>query len=74
MFPDSREYMQASRTCQGVTKSGSPTPREMAPSISLTRSKNFLMPEGGMAFTTRFRWLSALQGTIFFRLCFCFMG
>jgi hypothetical protein len=32
--------------CQGVTKSGSPTPREMASFISSKMSKNFRMPEG----------------------------
>ena len=30
----------------GVTKSGSPTPREMASFITETMSKNFLMPLG----------------------------
>lgn len=37
--------------CQGVTKSGSPTPREITPSIEESKSKNFLMPEGGISFT-----------------------
>jgi hypothetical protein len=37
--------------CHGVTKSGSPTPREITPSIEESRSKNFLIPEGGSAFT-----------------------
>jgi hypothetical protein len=32
----------------GVTKSGSPTPRDMTSFIPITRSKNTLMPEGGM--------------------------
>ena len=40
---------------QGVTKSGSPTPSEIAPSVLCTTSKNFLMPlgasEAALAFT-----------------------
>ena len=36
---------------QGVTKSGSPTPREMTPSMDESKSKNFLIPEGGIALT-----------------------
>jgi hypothetical protein len=45
--------MPASLTFQGVVKSGSPTPNDMAPSIVDRISKNFLMPEGEML-STRF--------------------
>jgi len=31
---------------QGVTKSGSPTPSEIAPSMDESRSKYFRMPDG----------------------------
>ena len=34
-------------TDQGVSKSGSPTPKDITPSISFATSKNFLMPEKG---------------------------
>src|SRR5579859_5859705 len=37
--------------CDGVLKSGSPTPSEMTPGIDETRSKNLRMPEGGIART-----------------------
>ena len=45
-LPFSREYIPSSRINRGVSKSGSPTPKEMASGISLTTSKNFLIPEG----------------------------
>jgi hypothetical protein len=41
--------MLASQIFHGVGKSGSPTPREITPSILTARSKNLRMPEGGMA-------------------------
>src|SRR3954462_9177988 len=44
--------MPASRTRQGVTKSGSPTPREMTSSISAAMSKNRRIPDGGQAVIT----------------------
>ena len=50
--------MAASVYVQGVLKSGSPTPREMTPSISLTTSKNLRMPEGGTSATRRQRMFS----------------
>src|SRR6185436_2412659 len=40
--------MAASRICQGVTKSGSPTPREITSFIPCTMSKKSRMPERGM--------------------------
>src|SRR4051812_32872893 len=43
--------MAASRTFHGVTKSGSPTPSEMTPSIEASRSKKRRMPEAGIACT-----------------------
>src|SRR5699024_3216235 len=46
--------MPASRMCQGVWKSGSPTEREITSSISLAMSKNFRMPEGLIRRTVRF--------------------
>jgi hypothetical protein len=42
--------MLASQICQGVGKSGSPTPREITPSMLTARSKNLRIPDGGMAF------------------------
>src|SRR4051812_30574293 len=44
--------MAASRMCQGVTKSGSPTPREITPFWLWTMSKNSRMPERGIWRTT----------------------
>jgi hypothetical protein len=44
------EYMLASQIFHGVQKSGSPTPSEMTSSIVRARSKNFLIPEGGIVF------------------------
>src|SRR4051794_22330621 len=44
--------MAASRMCHGVTKSGSPTPREITSSICETMSKKRRMPEGAMPSTT----------------------
>src|SRR3989338_5364872 len=38
--------MAFSRICQGVTKSGSPTPREITSFIPSTKSKNARMPDG----------------------------
>ena len=49
----SREKMPSSRILHGVSKSGSPTPREIASFISFATSKNLRMPDG---------WIS----TIFF--------
>src|SRR5688500_5345874 len=43
--------MAASRMCQGVTKSGSPTPSEMTSFIPCTMSKKSRMPERGMSRT-----------------------
>src|SRR4030043_371803 len=43
--------MPASLICQGVTKSGSPIPSEITSSIEESRSKNFLMPDGGSVAT-----------------------
>jgi hypothetical protein len=43
--------MQASRIRQGVTKSGSPTPKETTSCICDTMSKNRLIPEAGADFT-----------------------
>jgi hypothetical protein len=37
--------------CQGVMKSGSPTPREITSSSPETRSKKRRIPEGGIFFT-----------------------
>ena len=37
--------------CQGVTKSGSPTPREITPSVEESRSKNLLISENEMLFS-----------------------
>src|SRR5579863_7985193 len=45
--------MAASRICQGVTKSGSPTPSEITSFIPWTMSKKSRMPERGMAPTWR---------------------
>ncbi len=53
--------MHASRMCQGVGKSGSPTPRLMTSSIPTTMSKNFLIPEGGISLTVVDRWESGRQ-------------
>ena len=50
LMSSSRLRMPASRTLQGVLKSGSPTPREMQWGISAARSKNLRMPEGRMDF------------------------
>ena len=47
--PFSRLRMPASRTVQGVLKSGSPTPSEMQSYISAAMSKNVRMPEGRMS-------------------------
>jgi hypothetical protein len=44
--------MPASRTRHGVTKSGSPTPREITSSISAAMSKKRRMPDGGHAAMT----------------------
>src|SRR4051794_40142626 len=44
--------MPASRIRHGVTKSGSPTPREITSSISAAMSKNLRMPDGGQAAMT----------------------
>ena len=44
--PFSSERMPASRMCQGVWKSGSPMPSEMASGISARISKNLRMPDG----------------------------
>src|SRR5579872_395862 len=43
--------MVDSRTCQGVSKSGSPMPRLMTSFIVLTMSKKSRMPERGMSRT-----------------------
>src|SRR5712671_1158527 len=43
--------MAASRMCQGVAKSGSPTPSEMTSAWLWTRSKNSRMPERGIPAT-----------------------
>src|SRR5439155_11112794 len=43
--------MAASRMCHGVTKSGSPTPREITSGIACTMSKNSRMPERGISRT-----------------------
>jgi len=43
--------MALSLTDQGVSKSGSPTPKDITPSISFATSKNFLMPEKGISLT-----------------------
>ena len=40
------EYIPSSLMLHGVSKSGSPTPREMASFISLTISKNLRIPDG----------------------------
>lgn len=45
--------MADSQMFQGVTKSGSPTPREMASFMVETMSKNLRMPLGGMSRTVR---------------------
>jgi len=37
--------------CQGVAKSGSPTPSDIAPSVEATKSKKRLIPEGVILFT-----------------------
>src|SRR5262245_48619792 len=42
----------ASRTCHGVSKSGSPMPRLMTSFIVVTMSKKSRMPERGMSRTT----------------------
>ena len=48
--PFSRLRMPASRTVQGVLKSGSPTPSEMQSFISAAMSKkNLRMPDGRMS-------------------------
>ena len=59
--PSSIDVIAASRMCQGVMKSGSPTPREMASGISATMSKNLRMPLGG---TARTRWLTMRSRSI----------
>ena len=43
--------MPSSRICHGVSKSGSPTPKEIASFISLTISKNLRIPEGFISTT-----------------------
>ena len=43
--------MPASLICHGVTKSGSPIPSEMTSSMEESRSKNFLIPDGGSVAT-----------------------
>jgi hypothetical protein len=45
--PSVRESMAAFRICQGVLKSGSPTPREIVSCIPAARSKKRRMPLGG---------------------------
>src|SRR5262245_22967671 len=45
------EYTAASRMCQGVIKSGSPTPREITSFMPRTRSKKARMPEGAICST-----------------------
>jgi hypothetical protein len=40
------EYMAASLIRHGVTKSGSPTPRDITSSIVEIKSKNLRIPEG----------------------------
>src|SRR5271157_2974029 len=49
--------MVDSRTCQGVSKSGSPMPRLMTSFIVVTMSKKSRMPERGMSRTARLRRL-----------------
>src|SRR6186713_1902246 len=44
--------MPASRMRHGVTKSGSPTPREMTSSISAAMSKKRRIPDGGQVVMT----------------------
>src|SRR5690349_19329552 len=44
--------MPASRMRHGVTKSGSPTPREITSSISAAMSKKRRIPDGGQAAMT----------------------
>lgn len=54
--------MPASLICQGVTKSGSPMPSEMTSSMEESRSKNFLMPDGGSEAT--FREIRLSKGSV----------
>ncbi len=60
VYPFSRAWKQASRICHGVTKSGSPTPKDMTPCICEARSKNFLIPDGGTDLTTFETYFSML--------------
>ncbi len=43
--------MPVSRMRHGVSKSGSPTPREMTSSIPMTSSKKSRIPDGGISRT-----------------------
>ena len=51
---DKYSYIEvpSSRICHGVSKSGSPTPREIASFISLTMSKNLRIPDGSISVIT----------------------
>jgi hypothetical protein len=64
--------MPASLICQGVTKSGSPMPSEMTSSIEESRSKNFLMPDGGSVAT--FREIRLSKASIAVSLVFGMLG
>src|SRR5580693_8841700 len=57
--------MAASRMCQGVTKSGSPTPKETTSFMPCTMSKKSRMPERGMALTWRAMNRCGFESTAF---------
>ena len=57
----SREEIAASLTCHGVSKSGSPTPNDIAFSIMFATSKNFLMPELGIFFILSDKYLFIIK-------------
>ncbi|GBE55892.1 hypothetical protein BMS3Bbin16_00087 [archaeon BMS3Bbin16] len=66
--------MQASRMCQGATKSGSPTPSDMTSGMPSTISKNFRMPEGGtdLAAVDILSFIVTVYGETWSRLFFSF--
>jgi len=75
--------MPASLICQGVTKSGSPMPSEITSSMEESRSKNFLMPDGGSVATfceIRLSGASVAVGFVFgilrryWQTFICFLG
>ena len=58
VYPFCTLFMAALRIYHGVTKSGSPTPRESASGIFAVMSKNSRMPEGFIVWIVLFSFIS----------------